>query len=88
MFFYGRDIVIRIKIYFAVPPAVVMFPLMVDPALSVGVPFSEPAAKLAVPQVSAPVKIEVAPPPVRIGVTVGVPASAAQATAVMVAVAP
>jgi hypothetical protein len=71
--------------YFAVPPAEVMFASRVqgvDEQVAplaenewiVGVPEIVPAAHDAVPQVIAPVTI--APPPVSIGVTVGEPASA------------
>lgn len=51
---------------------------------NVTVPLTVPAAHEAVPAVNAPVRIDVPLPPVRIGVTVGEPASAHADTAVMV----
>ena len=67
----------------------VTFISIVWPVVCVGVPFNVPAAKLALPHVRALERIEVAPPPVMIGVTVVVvPASARHRTAVIVSVAP
>ena len=74
----------------ATPPAVVMFASSVQgveehvaplvKVCSVGVLLNEPAAHAAVPQVSAPLRMDVLVPAVRIGVTVGDPASAQHAT--------
>src|SRR5262245_54752028 len=81
--------------YLAVPPAVVILASIVhgveeqvapapEKLCTTGEPFTVPAAHDAVPQVRAPVRIDVALPPVRIGVTVGLPASAQHATVVIV----
>jgi hypothetical protein len=59
-----------------------------EKVLTTGVPLNVPEAHAAVPHVKAPVKIDVAVPPVIIGVTVGAPAFAQHPTLVIVQSAP
>lgn len=87
--------VILMTRYLAVPPATVMLASIEHGVLehvapppeklwtTGAVPCTVPAAQDAVPHVSAPVSTEVPEPPVRIGVTVGLPASAQHATVVI-----
>src|SRR5690242_10847088 len=86
---------ISIRTLVATPPAVVMLSSRVQGVegqvaplelneWTTGEPFNVPAAQEAVPQVSAPDRIELLAPPVKIGVIVGEPWSAQQETAVIV----